>query len=77
MNPEYDYTLYHHQLEGGRRWTFDFLYYIGWPIRDLIAQLVCRVKGHDWQDNSYGGPETGCIDMDCRRCGYGFHHTLY
>lgn len=39
--------------------------------------LVCKLKGHDWVDNSYGNPETGCIEMECKRCGYYFHETLY
>ena len=40
-------------------------------------QALCTEHGHDWVDNSYGGPNSGCIHMDCRRCGESYHHTLY
>jgi hypothetical protein len=33
------------------------------------------VAGHDEEDNGYGTPETGCISIDCRRCGWNLAHT--
>ena len=31
---------------------------------------VCAVVGHKWQDNGHAGPESGCIDIGCARCGF-------
>lgn len=45
--------------------------------KHAALNLVCKYKGHDWVDESYGGPDTGCMAGHCKRCGYGFHHTLY
>lgn len=42
-----------------------------------VAMLVCRMRGHVWVDNSYGGPESGCVDVYCARCGHNHHVTLY
>lgn len=43
----------------------------------LAGMVICKVRGHAWVDNSYGGPESGCVDMHCTRCGHGHHVTLY
>ncbi len=44
-----------------------------WPLF-----LVCKIKGHDLVDNGYATPDSGCIQMDCRRCGYSYPtHWLY
>lgn len=40
-------------------------------------RVVCAWRGHDWMDDSYGGPESGCMAAHCERCGFGFHTTLY
>lgn len=37
----------------------------------------CATEGHRIVDNSYGGPDSGCIDLECRRCGWSHHVTLY
>lgn len=42
------------------------------------AVATCAVFGHRWVDSGYGGPDSGCIDINCARCG--FEHgrtTLY
>lgn len=41
------------------------------------AMLICEKEGHDWVDNSYGGPESGCVDLECRRCHQSHYQTLY
>ena len=46
-------------------------------VRDQIARLLCKLWGHRLIDESYGNPETGCIDMYCERCDWGYHQTLY
>ena len=50
---------------------------IYWSIRISILSKVCKRKGHDWLDESYGGPDSGCMAGTCQRCGYSFHHQLY
>ncbi len=42
-----------------------------------IKASYCRFKGHDWVDDSYGGPESGCMAGHCERCGCSFHTILY
>jgi hypothetical protein len=46
-------------------------------IPRYIGGFICKHFGHDWEDDSYGGPESGCMAGHCNRCGYSFHHTLY
>ena len=46
-------------------------------LRQMVLVTICTHKGHDWVDESYGGPESGAMDMYCDRCGYHFHHQLY
>lgn len=43
----------------------------------LHVYTLCRIHGHEWVDDSYGGPETGCMAGHCSRCGHSFHTTLY
>lgn len=43
----------------------------------LIGAVVCSVRGHQWEDDSCVGPESGNMDMYCSRCGESFHHQLY
>lgn len=54
--------------------------WVAW--RNMSLQLwlmfVCRVRGHDFADDGFGGPECGCIDIRCQRCGFGYgRHWLY
>lgn len=55
------------------------LRYLCWefPVSLFMYHVVCRVFHHDWVDDSYGGPDSGCMAAHCRRCGYSFHTTLY
>ena len=46
-------------------------------IPRYIGGFICKHFDHDWVDESYGGPDSGCMAGYCKRCGYGFHHTLY
>lgn len=41
------------------------------------AKRKCAAEGHRIVDSSYGGPESGCVDLCCTRCGYRYHVTLY
>jgi hypothetical protein len=57
-----------------RWWKFKFQCYRYWH---LMKALRCAFGEHKWIDQSYGGPDSGCIDMYCSRCDKSFHHTLY
>lgn len=46
-----------------------------WRIHAEIAW--CETFGHNYIDDSYGGPESGYVDVHCSRCGHGWHHQLY
>lgn len=46
-------------------------------IQMIFNLTICHFKGHALMDDSYGGPDSGCIDLTCTRCGYNFHQTLY
>jgi len=54
-----------------------------WPIQIIInikfavGRMLCKKKGHDFVDESYGGPEGGCMAGYCKRCGYEFYTSLY
>jgi hypothetical protein len=67
----YEYGCY---MEGNRAWKVVFLYHL---TKDWLKGLVCHWKGHDWIDESYGGPDSGCMAGTCKRCGYSFHTQLY
>jgi len=44
----------------------------------VLFYTVCKLKGHDLVDNGYATPDSGCIQMDCNRCGYSWPtHWLY
>lgn len=46
-------------------------------IRYYIAAIICKIKGHDWKDNSYAGPESGYMGVECKRCGLSSGSHLY
>lgn len=42
----------------------------------FIARVgVCAVRGHRVVDVGHAGPESGCIDLVCERCGYSHGRT--
>jgi hypothetical protein len=43
----------------------------------LQLRAKCKALGHNIVDNSYGGPDSGCVDVYCTRCGFSHHVTLY
>lgn len=83
-----DYLMYleccemDHQFEDIPMPRFPKLSYSIACLRDSrvgvrLLTLVCKLKGHVWEDDSYGGPESGCMAGHCTRCGHSFHHQLY
>lgn len=35
-----------------------------------VKELTCKVIGHDLHDDGWAGPDSGCIDVNCHRCGW-------
>ena len=74
---DYRYGVYAYTHESGHsRFKAHLL-----SARDILkwvkAVVTCRIKGHEWVDDSYGGPESGAMSGHCERCGHSFHHQLY
>lgn len=57
------------------RYIYLVTIYYGW--RRWMPYTICKVFGHKWEDDSYGGPEFGYIGVHCKRCGEGHRETLY
>jgi hypothetical protein len=51
--------------ETGRRYT---------PLRRL---KTCQHPAKYWQDESWGGPESGGEAGHCKFCGWSFRHVMY
>jgi hypothetical protein len=41
------------------------------------ATILSRMCDHDWIDDSHAGPDSGNIDMTCRKCGKTCYASLY
>lgn len=39
-------------------------------VRFLAKATACSIVGHKWEDQGYAGPDGGCIDITCTRCGF-------
>jgi hypothetical protein len=44
---------------------------------DIQARRRCKAEGHRYVDESYGGPNSGGIDVHCTRCGHSISHPFY
>lgn len=66
-------------IDRARNWTplGWRLYWLGQSVAVAKAVITCDVFGHQWVDDSHGGPDSGCMAAHCTRCGDSFHHTLY
>lgn len=54
------------------------LFWMTWfTLKVLTLYQVCLLKGHDLIDEGYAGPDSGCIDMVCKRCGWSSRTWLY
>lgn len=40
-------------------------------------RLTCKIKGHQYIDDSHAGPESGTMSYYCKRCGDGHSEILY
>ncbi len=43
----------------------------------LSKRLAKKCQHENMVDDSYGGPESGCVAAHCTRCGYSFRHIMY
>jgi len=43
----------------------------------FTKNIICRFKGHDYEDTGYATPNTGAMGLECRRCGHGGTTVLY
>lgn len=59
------------------RWFYALVFLPSWDVYHCAMALVCRFRDHDWEDESWGGPEGGGMAANCRRCGESFRHILY
>ena len=64
---------YHAQeFETGRRPLIPFtVFHFAWIVAwQLALEAVCRLRGHRFTDQGFAGPDEGCIDLVCDRCGH-------
>lgn len=77
MIDDYRYGVYAYIHESGHSRFKAHLLSARDTLRWVAAVVICRIKGHEWVDESYGGPESGAMAGRCERCGHSFHHQLY
>lgn len=70
---------YDRYFDGGKKWNPWVCYPVAlWTIVKQLKTLTkCKIYGHDMVDNSYAGPDTGCVDLACTRCGWDHTQILY
>lgn len=73
MGKSYDGQSFDYDKEVDTKWYEVIKEMIIWRYL-FWKQERCN---HEWEDNSYGGPETGYIDMTCIKCGKSVHERLY
>lgn len=71
----------YYYLSANRGWWKPlWLYAIKAVLLDIALAwqaLECRYNGHDFEDQSAIGPDSGTEVMYCKRCGYTHSHTYY
>jgi len=71
---EYELTKYLEQKDISKlRFYIDYLYYTTKAKYDIT---MCRYFGHKWYDVGSVGPDSGYIEMYCKRCGFS-HKRFY
>ena len=56
---------------------FDPVHFVLDSLEAWTCRLECFMRGHQWEDTSTAGPESGDVACECTHCGYGFRHILY
>lgn len=62
-------------LERVIAWVYIAIFWNTYAYR--LRDWYCKKRGHAWVDESYGGPDSGCMAGYCTRCGNSFHTRLY
>lgn len=57
--------------EGRSPFAANWLAVLG-VARYSARRLACALLDHDLVDDGYGGPECGCVDINCHRCGFSY-----
>lgn len=73
-------TMYFEKSQGNTSYypvALAYLECVYYPIKQYILYSICEHTHHDWEEHGYAGPESGAIDMECKRCGHNIHHQLY
>jgi hypothetical protein len=66
---QYELDIYLRLKPRGPKIIFAIKYIII-SIKRLYCDILCKFKGHKWQDEGNVTPESGYIEMCCKRCGY-------
>jgi hypothetical protein len=64
-------------LERAFNWLHELVLWNEYARKWRSAYCARFGHGSAWVDESYGGPESGCMGGHCDRCGHSFHTTLY
>jgi hypothetical protein len=65
---EYELDMYFNNTKESK--LVFIIKYIFENIHYKICNLICKIKGHKWEDEGSAGSESGYIEMCCNRCGY-------
>ena len=77
MNTGYEIACMGNKTPERLLFLINILYILFWMVKVTVLEKTCKRKGHDWIDESYGGPDSGAMAGTCKRCGYSFHTQLY
>lgn len=65
------------RFKGDQVYVVVLLYILLDQLLHRFKSLDCRFLGHTIEDESYGGPESGCIDLHCTHCHEEWYTRLY
>ena len=54
-----------------------FLHFLAIWIWAVIKHAYCMRYGHKYESTDWGGPESGGIGVECKRCGESHEQILY
>jgi len=75
----YDYGAWRSPSRLERMWMVAFRWprFVYWQIVWEVPRLICKIRGHNMEDCSSIGPNSGTEAYECKRCGYSWSHTYY
>lgn len=66
-----------------KRFIYNWMFITRWPrfvywqIAWEVPRLICKIRGHNYEDCSSIGPDSGTEAYECSRCGHSWSHTYY